>query len=247
MSRACYGHVLASVDRTTVRRSRHPGRPDLDGPVIFDLDGVIVDSEIWWDEVRRDFAREHDRPWGPDDQAAVMGANSRAWARIMRERMGLDLPDETIERAIVAGVVARYRREGAPIIPGAQEAIRRIAAERPVAIASSAHREVIDAALAATGLVDAFRVVVSSDEVTHGKPAPDVYLAAAARLGVHPATCLVVEDSYNGVRAARAAGMTTVLVPNMSVPPAPGTHDLADIVLERLADLQPAAIVGRQG
>ncbi|CAN5470823.1 HAD family phosphatase [soil metagenome] len=206
---------------------------------------MIVDSEIWWDEVRRAFARDHDRPWGPDDQAAVMGANSRAWARIMRERMGLDLPDETIERAIVDGVVARYRREGAPIIDGALEAVRRIAAERPVAIASSAHREVIDAALAATGLADTFAVVVSSDEVAHGKPAPDVYLAAAARLGADPATCLVVEDSYNGVRAAKAAGMTTVLVPNVSVPPAPGTHDLADVVLERLADLHPAAIAGR--
>ena len=210
--------------------------------MIFDLDGVLVDSEIWWDDVRRDFARDHGRSWDEADRAAVMGANSRAWSRIMRERMALDLPDEMIERAIVEGVVARYRREGAPDIPGAVEAVRRIAATRPVAVASSAHRAVIEATLGATGLTDLFTVVVSSDEVEHGKPAPDVYLEAARRLGAAPEACLVVEDSYNGVLAARAAGMTVVLVPNGSVPPAPGTHALADVVLDRLADLEPARI-----
>lgn len=111
-----------------------------------------------------------------------------------------------------------------------------------MAVASSAHHDVIAAALAATGLGDLFEVVVSSDEVAHGKPAPDVYLETARRLGVDPAACLVVEDSHNGVRAARAAGMTVVLVPNAAVPPAPGTAELADLVLDRLADLDPAVI-----
>lgn len=171
-----------------------------------------------------------------------MGANSRAWSRIMRERLDLDLPDEAIERAIVDGVVERYRREGAPGIEGAVDAVRRIAADRPVAVASSAHQSVIDAALAATDLTSVFSVVVSSDEVAHGKPAPDVYLEAARRLGADPATCLVVEDSLNGVTSARAAGMTVVLVPNRSVPPAPGTAALADVVLPRLADLDPDAV-----
>ena len=174
-----------------------------------------------------------------------MGANSAAWARTMRERLGLDLSDLAIERAIVEGVVDRYRREGAPTIDGAVETVRRIAATRPVALASSAHREVIDAALEAAGLTDAFAVVVSSDEVEHGKPAPDVYLETARRLGVDPAACLVIEDSFNGVRAARAAGMTVVLVPNHSVPPAPGTAELADLVLDRLADLDPDAVARR--
>lgn len=201
-----------------------------------------MDSEIWWDEVRVAFATRHDRRWTAADQASVMGANSRAWARTMRERLDLDLPEATIERDIVDGVVERYRREGAPLIDGAVQAVRRIARDRPVALASSAHREVIDAALAATGLTDTLRVVVSSDDVEHGKPAPDVYLEAATRLGVDPASCLVVEDSYNGVAAARAAGMTTVLVPNASVPPAPGTAELADVVLDRLDALDPASI-----
>lgn len=192
--------------------------------------------------MRRDFARDHDRTWGTDDRAAVMGANSAAWARIMRERLDLELTATAIERAIVDGVVERYRREGAPIIDGATDAVRRIARDRAVAVASSAHREVIAASLAATGLTDIFEVVVSSDEVAHGKPAPDVYFETARRLGVDPAACLVVEDSHNGVRAARAAGMTVVLVPNAAVPPAPGTHELADVVLDRLADLDPDAI-----
>lgn len=206
---------------------------------------MLVDSEIWWDEVRADFAAAHGRRWAADDRAAVMGANSPTWSRVMRERLALDLPDAEIERAIVDGVVERYRTRGAPLIEGAVDAVRRIAARRPVAVASSAHREVIDAALEATGLADVFGVVVSSDEVEHGKPAPDVYLATARRLGVEPVRCLVVEDSYNGVRAARAAGMAVVLVPNHSVPPAPGTAELADVVLERLADLDPDTITRR--
>jgi HAD superfamily hydrolase (TIGR01509 family) len=210
--------------------------------VIFDLDGVIVDSEIWWDEVRAAFAAECGRAWTAEDRAAVMGANSAAWARIMRERLELEMPDSAIERAIVDGVVDRYHREGAPRIDGAIEAIRRIASDLPLALASSSHAEVIDAALDATALGDVFTVVVSSDEVAHGKPAPDVYLEAARRLGIAPASCLVVEDSLNGVRAGKAAGMFVVLVPNASVPPAPGTSELADVVLDRLADLDPARI-----
>jgi HAD superfamily hydrolase (TIGR01509 family) len=146
-------------------------------------------------------------------------------------------PVDAIEAAIVDGVVERFRADGAPRIDGAVEAVRRVAARLPVAVASSAHRAVIDVALEATGLDDVFGVVVSSDEVHEGKPAPDVYLLAAERLGVRPGRCLVIEDSLNGVRAARAAGMTVALVPNQSVPPAPGARDEADVVIDRLADL----------
>jgi HAD superfamily hydrolase (TIGR01509 family) len=205
-----------------------------------------VDSEIWWDDVRRAFATANDRTWTDADREAVMGANSRAWSRTMRDRLGLQLDAGTIERSIVDGVVVRYRREGAPVIPGAVDAARRIAASRPSGIASSAHREVIDAALDATGLTGVFRAVVSSDEVEHGKPEPDVYLEAARRLDAAPADCLVIEDSYNGVRAARAAGMTVVLVPNHSIPPAPGTEGLADLTIERLADLDLDALETRE-
>jgi HAD superfamily hydrolase (TIGR01509 family) len=203
---------------------------------------VLVDSEIWWDEIRSEFASRHGRSWTTDDRAAVMGANSAAWARIMRERLRLPTPEAEIEGAIVDAVVERYRREGAPLIDGAIETVHRIAAGWPVALASSAHCDVIDAALAATSLRGVFAVVLSSDDVPHGKPAPDVYLETARRLGVDPRACLVVEDSVNGVRAGKAAGMSVVLVPNASVPPAPGAAELADLVLSRLADLDPSAI-----
>lgn len=208
--------------------------------IVFDLDGVLVDSEVWWHAVRVEWAAARGLTWAREDSDAVMGPNSRGWARIMRERLGLDPSEEPeIQRAIVNGVVERFRREGAPIIPGAVEAAGRLAAAYPVAIASSAHADVIRAALETTGLAASIPIAVSSDEVEHGKPAPDVYLEAARRLGIAPERCLVVEDSLNGVRAARAAGMVVVLVPNEHVPPASGAAELADIVLERLDQLEP--------
>jgi HAD superfamily hydrolase (TIGR01509 family) len=212
---------------------------------VFDLDGVLVDSEIWWDEVRQAFAAAHGRPWTEDDRHAVMGANSRQWSETMRRRLGLNMDARDIEKEIVDGMVERYRREGAPAIEGAVPTVRRLAERWPLALASSSHRRVIDAALEATGLGGAFRVVVSSDEMERGKPAPDVFLEAALRLGVDPGRTLVVEDSLNGLKAGRAAGMTTVLIPNRSIPPAPGSEQLADMVLDRIQDLDPAAIDGR--
>lgn len=210
--------------------------------VIFDLDGVIVDSEIWWHEERAAWARDLGLEWSHEDSRAVMGANSHGWARIMRERLALPQDTEPgIEADIIARVVQRYEA-GAPTIPGAVDAVRRIAGHWPVAIASSAHRAVIEAALRATGLDQEIPVVLSSDDVANGKPAPDVYLAAAEALGIRAEACLAVEDSINGVRAARSAGMTVVLVPNHSIPPAEGAADLADLVLDRLADLDPATV-----
>jgi HAD superfamily hydrolase (TIGR01509 family) len=210
--------------------------------VIFDLDGVLVDSEIWWDDVRRAWAADQGVAWTEDDRHAVMGANSRQWSRTMRDRLGVDLAPEAIEQAIVEGVMARYRDEGPPRIDGAVEAVERIAALVPVAVASSAHRAVIDAAIDGLGLGARFAVIVSSDEVERGKPEPDVYLEAARRLGVAPTRLAVVEDSLNGVRAAKAAGMRVVLVPNASIPPAPGTAEIADLVVGSLSELDAARL-----
>jgi beta-phosphoglucomutase-like phosphatase (HAD superfamily) len=208
--------------------------------VLFDMDGVLVDTEPWWDEVRVAFAERHGRAWGPDDQASVMGANSREWAEIMQRRLDLpQIPLEAILDEIVDGVVACYRRSTAPLIGDSPVQVRRVARDHKVAIASSSARPVIEAAMDALGLRDVLAAVVSSDEVAAGKPAPDVYLRAAELAGVDPARCLVVEDSYNGVRAGKAAGMTVVLVPSVSVPPAGNARDLADVILPRLADLHP--------
>ena len=207
--------------------------------VLFDLDGVIVDSEPWWHAVRVEWAAARGLTWTEDDNRACMGRNSRDWARIMQERLRLDLTVPQIERVIMDALVEKYAHEPAPRVPGAVEAVARIAASFPSAIASSAHPAVIRAALRSVGLAECFRVIVSADDVPAGKPAPDVYLEAARRLGVPPERCLVVEDSLNGVLAGRAAGMTVVLVPNPSFLPGEGTAEAADFVIARLADLDP--------
>jgi HAD superfamily hydrolase (TIGR01509 family) len=220
---------------------RQPGDPF--AAVVFDLDGVLVDSEIWWDEARIEFARRHGRRWTEADRAAIMGSNSAGWSRLMRQRLRLDEPDrQGIEDEVVGAIIERYRVAGAPRIDGAVETVARIAADLPVAVASSAHMSVIRAALDSLGVAGLFDVVVSSDEVALGKPAPDVYLLTAARLGIDPTTCLVVEDSLNGVLAGRAAGMTVVLVPNRAVPPAPGAREAASAVLRRIEEVDPARL-----
>jgi HAD superfamily hydrolase (TIGR01509 family) len=221
-----------------VRRSGEPF-----AAVIFDLDGVLVDSEIWWDEVRIEFARRYARSWTEADRAAIMGSNSAGWSTLMRRRLRLDeLDRQGIEDEVVGAMLERYRVAGAPRIDGAVETVVRIAANLPVAVASSAHMSVIRAALDSLGIDGLFGAVVSSDEVALGKPAPDVYLLAAARLRVDPTTCLVIEDSLNGVLAGRAAGMTVVLVPNHAVPPVPGAREAASVVLRRIQDVDPAGL-----
>ena len=211
--------------------------------VIFDLDGVLVDTQIWWREVRDAWASGHGITWRDEDERSTMGANTGQWARTMGERAALGREhDADIARSIIDALVGRYQVEGPPRIPGAVEAARRIAAAYPIAVASGAPRRLIDVALDATGLDDVVRIVVSADDVPHGKPAPDVYLEAARRLAVPPARCLVIEDSANGLRAARAAGMVAVLVPNAKVPPEPGAAELADFIVDRLDQLDLAGI-----
>lgn len=212
--------------------------------VLFDLDGVIVNSEPWWHAVRVEWAAARSLTWTEVDNRACMGRNSRDWAAIMQERLGIDLTVPEIVRGVVGALVEKYAREPVPRVPGAVEAVRQIAASFPSAIASSAHPDVIAAALGAVGLVGCFDAVVSSDDVAVGKPAPDVYLEAARRLGIAADRCLVVEDSLTGVLAGRAAGMTVVLVPNASVPPGEGAAEAADHVIARLADLDPLWLPG---
>jgi HAD superfamily hydrolase (TIGR01509 family) len=213
--------------------------------VLFDMDGVLVDSEHRWNDVRIAYAAAHGCPWTLDDQHAVMGANSIQWATIMRDRLGLDgVPVERILADVVAGVVDQFRQGAVPVIPGAPAAVRRIAARWPVAIASSSHRDVIAAALDLLGLRDVLGAVTSSDEVAHGKPEPGVYLLAAERLGVAPERCLVVEDSTNGILAGKAAGAYVVLIPNPTMLPAPHAASAADAIVERIGDLDPDALPG---
>lgn len=213
--------------------------------VLFDMDGVLVDSEHRWNDVRIAYAAAHGRPWGVDDQHAVMGANSVQWATTMRDRLALDsVPVPRILDDIVTGVVREFHSGSVTVIPGAPEAVRRIAARWPVALASSSHPAVIAAALELLGLEGVFGAVTSSDEVAHGKPEPDVYRLAAQRLGVAPERCLVVEDSTNGILAGKAAGAYVVLIPNPTVLPAKHAVEAADAVIERIADLDPDTLTG---
>ena len=210
--------------------------------VIFDLDGVILDSEHLWDEVRERLARERGGRWHEGAQADMMGMSSREWSVYMHERIGLPEPPEEINAEVVRRMLERYRRQ-LPLIPGAVEAVERLAVRWPLGLASSSNRELIEAALEASGLARHFRVTVSSEEVARGKPAPDVYLEAARRLEVAPEHCAAIEDSHNGIRSAKAAGMRTIAIPNRRFPPGEEALAEADVVLDSIAELTPDAVV----
>jgi len=211
--------------------------------VVFDMDGVLIDSEHVWDEVREALADERGGRYTPDAQRAMMGMSSPEWSRYMHEAVGLAEPPEEINRLVVERMLERYA-DGPPLLPGAVEAVERLAAVWPLAVASSSNRELIDAVLASTPLGPLFRLTVSSEEVARGKPSPDVYLEAARRLGVEPARCAAIEDSHNGIAAAKAAGMRTLAIPNPRFPPGDEALAAADAVLASLDELTPAAVRG---
>jgi len=204
--------------------------------VVFDLDGVLVDSERLWDQARREVAIGHRGHWRADATAAMLGMSSVEWSQYMRDTLGVDLAPDRIVELVVAGLLEQYRRR-LPLIPGAVAAVQRIGRRWPLALASSAGRPVIDAVLAIAGLQHEFQATVSSEEVPRGKPAPDVYLEAARRLGQPPRACAAVEDSANGIRSALAAGLHVVAVPNPDYPPPAGVLAEAQIVLRSLAEL----------
>lgn len=209
--------------------------------VVFDLDGVLVDSEAVWDDVRRRFTEEAGGRWHAGAQREMMGMSSLEWSRYVRDRLGVEMAPEEISPEVADRVAARYR-ESLPLLPGAVEAVRSLGREYPLAVASSSNRHVIDLVLELSGLTDAFEATVSSEEVGRGKPAPDVYLNAADRLRVDPAACAAIEDSTNGLRSARAADMQVIAVPNRDFPPEPDALDLAAVVLDSLTDLTPGLI-----
>ncbi|MBA2383873.1 MAG: HAD family phosphatase [Actinobacteria bacterium] len=204
--------------------------------VVFDLDGVIVDTEQVWDEVREALVRERGGRWHTGAQAAMMGMSSSEWSRYMHDELGLSEEPAEINDEIVRRMLGRYR-EHLPLLPGAVKAVERLAAAFPLGVASSSNRPLIEAVLESAGIACRFAATVSSEEVARGKPAPDVYLEAARRLGVEPARCAAVEDSANGLRSARAAGMRVLALPNRRYPPPPDALTLADVVLDGLDEL----------
>jgi HAD superfamily hydrolase (TIGR01509 family) len=209
--------------------------------VVFDLDGVLLDTEELWDEARRQIAEERGGRWRPEAQRAMMGMSSPEWSRYMHDVIGVPDPPDRISDEVVERLAELYRRE-LPLVDGAIEAVRRIGARWPLGIASSSNRPLIDLFVELTGTRDLFRATVSSEEVAHGKPAPDVYLEAAGRLQVGPESCAAIEDSENGIRSARAAGMHVVAIPNRVFPPSTEALALADVVLDSPAELTPEAV-----
>jgi HAD superfamily hydrolase (TIGR01509 family) len=204
--------------------------------VVFDMDGLLLDSEQVWDEVREQLARERGGRWHEQAQRDMMGMSSQEWSRYMHDAIGLaETPDE-INAEVVRRMAARYRGS-LPLIPGAVDAVRRIGAVWPLGLASSSNRPLIDLALELMGVSELFNATVSSEEVGRGKPAPDVYLEAARRVGVDPSRTAAVEDSHNGIRSARAAGMRVIAIPNPHFPPDREALAAADVVLASLAEL----------
>jgi HAD superfamily hydrolase (TIGR01509 family) len=206
--------------------------------VLFDQDGVLIDSEGAWDAARRAIVASNGGDWKDGSTRAMMGMSAPEWSRYLHDELGVGLAPQEISDRVVARLLAGYRKQ-LPLIPGAVDAVKRIAARWPVGLASSANREVIDAVLKASGLAGVFGATVSGEEVARGKPAPDIYLEAARRLGVDADRSAAVEDSSNGLRAAAAAGTLVVAFPNREFPPEPDALGLAAVVLDSLDELTP--------
>lgn len=209
--------------------------------VIFDLDGVIVDSEPVWEEVRRAYVATHGGTWQPDSQRRLMGMSTGEWARYLSDELGVARTAEQVATEVIDEMTRRYA-ERVPLIDDADEVVRRMAARWPLGLASSSPTRLIAATLAATGLTDSFRTTLSTEETARGKPAPDVYLAVAERLGVDPTRCAAVEDSSNGVRSAAAAGMRVVAIPHGSYPLDEDAAELAAVTLGSVDELTPEVV-----
>jgi len=211
--------------------------------VVFDLDGVIVDSEPVWEEVRRAYVAAHGGSWQPDTQRRLMGMSTGEWAHYLSGELGVRRSAGQVADEVVREMARRYT-EHVPLIDGADEVVRRLAARWPLGLASSSPTRLIAAALDATGLTGAFGATLSTEETERGKPAPDVYLDVARRLGVDPTRCAAVEDSSNGVRSAAAAGMRVVAVPHLSYPLDPDAAGLAVVTLGSIGELTPELVEG---
>jgi HAD superfamily hydrolase (TIGR01509 family) len=204
--------------------------------VVFDLDGVIVDSEHLWAEVREQLAHERGGSWHAGAELEMMGMSSVEWSRYMHDVIGLRESPTEINDEVVQRMRARYE-EHLPLIDGAVDAVHRLAGSFRLALASSANRSLIDVVLEQAELAGLLEVTVSSEEVPRGKPAPDVFLEAARHLGIPPDRCAAIEDSGNGLRAAHGAGMRVIAIPNRRYPPPSDALELADEVLRSLAEL----------
>ena len=209
--------------------------------VIFDLDGVLLDSEQRWNEAKEALVRDTGGRWTDDAATVMMGMSSPEWSAYLHGELGVPLDAGAINLDVVRRMQEGYRRD-LPLLPGAREAVAALAGRWPLGLASSSNREIIDLALELAGLADAFAVTISSEEVARGKPAPDVYVEAARRLRAAPARCVAIEDSANGLRAAAAAGMVAIAVPNQHYPPADDALALASVTVDSVGQVTPELV-----
>jgi HAD superfamily hydrolase (TIGR01509 family) len=209
--------------------------------VIFDLDGVLVDSEELWDEVRRGLVAEAGRPWPAEATRAMLGMSTAEWSTYLTDRLGVPGRPHDVAEAVIEQMAAHYRTQ-LPLLPGAVEVVQRLRRRWPLGLASSSPRRLIDAVLDSAGLMSWFRVSVSTEEVAAGKPSPAVYLEAVRQLGIVPARGVAVEDSSNGLRSAAGAGLHVVALPNVAFPPAEDALALAVAVVHSLDDITPELV-----
>ena len=214
--------------------------------VVFDLDGVLVDSEPVWEQVRRGLVAERGGHWAPDAQRKIMGMSTPEWAKYLSGDLGVGLPPDEVAKAVIDRMVARYT-EHVPFMPGAVDTVRRFAARWPLGLASSSPPALIETVLESGNLRSCFSVVMSTEQVAHGKPAPDIYLAVAAGLGYPPPDCAAVEDSSNGLRSAAGAGLKVIAVPQPQYPPDPDALAQASLVLSSLGELTTDAVAALAG
>jgi|SRR5450755_1734479 HAD superfamily hydrolase (TIGR01509 family) len=210
--------------------------------VVFDLDGVLVNSEPVWDAAKHEVTERAGGRWRESAGTEMLGMSGPEWAEFMRTELEIPLPADEIWQRVIDGVLRRLE-DHVPLIPGARLAVEAVAARWPIAVASSADRPVIEKVLEAAGIASLFAVTVSSAEAGRGKPAPDVYQLAARRLGVSAQDTVAIEDAGNGMRSAVAAGMALIAIPNASTPVDPDSLALADLVLDSIAQLEPEVIL----
>jgi HAD superfamily hydrolase (TIGR01509 family) len=209
--------------------------------VVFDLDGVLIDSEPVWERVRRQVVADYGGHWRPESQRRLMGMSTQEWARYLSEDLGVGLPPARVAALVIEQMAASYR-EHLPLMPGAVTAVKQLADRWPLGLGSSAPATLIETVLATAGLRGSFAVAMSTEQVPRGKPAPDIYLAVTARLGQPSSACVAVEDSTNGLLSAAAAGLAVIAVPHPRYPPDPAALAQAKLVLASLAGLTVSAV-----
>jgi HAD superfamily hydrolase (TIGR01509 family) len=209
--------------------------------VVFDLDGVLIDSEPVWERVRRGVVADNGGHWDPDTQDRLMGMSTGEWSRYLSADLGVAMTPEEVAQTVIVAMANAYR-EHLPLLPGAAETVTRMSSRWTLGLASSSPRSLIETVLETAGLRSAFAVTLSTEEVARGKPAPDAYLTVAEWLGTRPQACAAVEDSSNGLRSAAAAGYQVIAVPRAKYPPAADALAGARLVLRDLAELTTAAV-----